>query len=107
MNISVKTEDVFRNTIPLLLCPLDLSKNLGNLACLDKWNYCSVCVAMCLLNLNIGSHTTTTWVRCLHGRSRQEALLLPPVKRLDCLNTHHSFSKRGILHTKTFSSVNT
>lgn len=73
MDISVKTEDVFRNTVPLLLCPLDLSGNLGNLACLEKWNDCSACVAMqiSITNLNAGSHTTTAWVRCLHGRSRQ------------------------------------
>lgn len=71
MNINVKTEDVFRNTVPLLLCPLDLSENLGNLACLEKWNYCSACVATCLSNLNIGSHASSTWVRCLNRRSRQ------------------------------------
>lgn len=36
MHINIKTEDVFRNKLPLLLCHVDVSEILENLGGLEK-----------------------------------------------------------------------
>lgn len=39
MNINAKTEDVFRNKVPLLLCPVDVREISENRACRELCAY--------------------------------------------------------------------